>query len=123
MYLSNVADLELNRRTIPSSVVAAGEPVVSGCVIMVSLDKHCAMAVWECTPGTLRLTPSADVTDVGHVVHGRAVIRIAGRPPLDLSPQSVVRFPNEPYDLEVLQTFRKVSTIVSKEPLALSVEI
>lgn len=105
----DVQNIPLNPRPGYDAMVIQGAPKASGRIVSFSDDGRTARVVWRGTPGKYRFTPDPSVIDVAYIVSGRLAIDQPGKGRIVLSAGSLVEFPREPFDLEIMETFLKVS--------------
>lgn len=121
-FHANVEEIPLNPRNLPTSAVRAGAPRVAGRVMSLSADRKSGRAIWESTPGTLAIAGNPDVTDVGYVLSGRGAVRVAGEPDLLLEPGVMLEFPGGEYELEIVETLKKISFLYAPKGLKIKAE-
>lgn len=80
------AAVALDHEPLPADQVVAGTPT-TGLLVLDERDGR-EIGVWEMTPGTATDT---EVDEVFVVLAGRATVRFADRPAVELAPGSVVR--------------------------------
>lgn len=105
LFVPDATHIPLIPRPAYASMVVSGNPKVSGRIVSLSEDKRAAQVIWRSTPGTFRFKPDSATADCGCVVSGRAIIRRTGRADIHLSPGSLIEFPREPFEMEVIERF------------------
>ena len=121
-YISDVTTLVLNPRPGYTAMIIAGKPTACGRIVSMSDDRHIARVVWRGTPGTYRFQPDPSVRDTGYIVEGRAIIRQTGKHDLNLGAGTLIEFPRDPFDMEILSPLLKVSFLYSATGLKVEVE-
>jgi uncharacterized cupin superfamily protein len=121
-YISDVTGLPLNPRPGYTAMIIAGNPVALGRIVSMSDDRRIARVVWRGTPGTYRFQPDPAVSDTGYIVEGVAIIRQTGKCDLNLGPGTLIEFPRDPFDMEIVEPLLKVSFLYSAAGLKVEVE-
>ncbi len=121
-FLPDVLSIPLNRRPGYDQMIRSGSPQAFGRIVAVSEDRRTARVVWRGTPGTFSFVPDARTIDVAVIVKGRLIVRVPGQPVIHAAAGSLIEFPREPFELEILEEFTKVSFLYHPERLQLEVE-
>jgi uncharacterized cupin superfamily protein len=120
--ISDVTAISLNPRPGYAAMIIAGNPVARGRIVSMSDDRRIARVVWRGTPGTYRFQPDPAVSDTGYIVEGLAVIRQAGNCDINLRPGTLIEFPRDPFDMEIVAPLLKVSFLYNAVGLKVEVE-
>lgn len=120
LHLPNAAQVPLNPRPGYKSLAIAGQPEVKGRVVKVADDQRFAQVVWQSTPGTFRFKSDGVTVDIAYIVSGQAIIREDGRPPRTIEAGTLVEFPRETFEIEIVETLTKVSFL--HHPTGLSMQ-
>ncbi len=103
-------------------MIVAGKPEATGRIVSLSEDNCTARVVWRSTPGTFRFQPDPETVDVGYVVIGKAIIRREREPDITIQAGSLIEFPHETFEMEIVQTFIKVSNLYKPNGLTVKAE-
>lgn len=74
-------------------------------IISLSEDRTTARVVWRGPPGTYAFKPHPRMIDVAYIVYGRVVIYSPGQAAIWLAVGSLIEFPREPFDPEIIDIF------------------
>ena len=122
MYIPKIQDVTLNPRPAYDDSIITGSPKATGRIVSLSEDRRVAHVIWHGTPGAYRFEPDPKITDTGYVVKGRVIIRQEGKPDLHLEPGSLVEFPQQPFEFEIVEPFTKHSVLHHPDGLSVQVE-
>lgn len=106
---SDALGIALDHEPVPAAQRVAGEPS-TGWTALGAIADGWEFGVWEMTPGTMS---DLEVEELSIVLAGRATVEFAdGRPPIELSAGSVLRFADGTETVwTVHETLRKVYLI------------
>ena len=122
LYISDIQKVQLNPRPAYDSMIVKGKPQATGRIVSLSDDRRTARVIWRGTPGTYAFKPDPSVIDVGYIVYGQVVINQPGKAEVRLGPGSLIEFPREPFQMEIVETFMKVSFLYSANGLKVQAE-
>ncbi len=122
LYIFDIKQIPLNPRPGYDAMIVRGQPQAAGRIISLSEDRKTARVIWRGTPGTYAFKPHPRMIDVAHIVYGSVVIHRPGQAAIRLAAGSLVEFPRDPFDLEIIETFMKVSFLYDPEGLTLQAE-
>ena len=109
LHVADVTTIPLIPRPSYEAMIVRGHPRAEGRILSLSADGRTARVVWRGTPGAYAFRPDPEVVDVGYIVSGRLAIHQAGQPTRQLGPGSLIEFPRTPFEMEITETFTKVS--------------
>lgn len=122
LHIPDVQQLPLNPRPGYDAMIVRGQPQAAGRILSLSDDRKTARVVWRGTPGAYAFKPHPRMIDVAYIVYGQVVIRQPGRPDVRLAKGAMIEFPREAFELEIVETFMKVSFLYDPEGLTLQAE-
>jgi len=118
----NVHNVTLKPRVLPPDIVVTGKPQVHGRIIDVEDDGCLACVVWQMTPGAVAMKPNPDVRDLLFVLEGLAQVQFESGKTIDLRPGTWVNMPQQPYQLHVIETLKKISVLYNPNGLSMQAE-
>ena len=122
-FIQDVLAIHLNPRPSYDQLITVGQPRAFGRIIALSDDKRTARVVWRGTPGTYAFVPDARTIDVAVIMKGKIIVRVAGEPERVAGAGTLIEFPREPFEMEIVEEFTKVSFLYSPDaPLKLQPE-
>jgi hypothetical protein len=122
-FVPDVMAIPLNPRPSYDALITAGQPRAFGRIIALSDDNRTARVVWRGTPGTYAFVPDARTIDVAVIMTGKIIIRVAGQPERVAVAGTLIEFPREPFEMEIVEEFTKVSFLYNPDaPLKLQPE-
>lgn len=121
-YISDIKQVPLNPRPSYDAMIVRGQPQAAGRIVSLSGDRRTAYVIWRGTPGNYLFKPDPRVIDVGYITCGKLAIHQLGKKPIGLAAGSLIEFPRDSFEMEITETFMKVSFLYATDGLALQVE-
>ena len=118
-YIPDIHQIPLNPRPGYDAMIISGQPQAAGRIISLSKDRSTARVVWRGIPGTYAFKPHPRMIDVAIVVYGRVAINCLGWVVILLGAGLLFEIPRDRFDLEIIETFIKVSFLYTSEGLTL----
>ena len=114
-FIPDVLAIPLNSRPSYDALITAGQPRAFGRIIALSDDKRTARVVWRGTPGTYAFMPDDRTIDVAVIMKGKIIVRVAGQRERVAGAGALIEFPREPFEMEIVEEFTKVSFLYNPD--------
>ena len=122
LHIPDIKKVPLNPRPGYAAMIIGGSPQAAARIVSLSQDGKTARVIWRGTPGRYAFKPDPSVIDVGYIVYGKVVIHRPPQAAIELQPGSLIEFPRDPFEMEIVETFMKVSFLYSANGLKLAAE-